>query len=473
MAKLGNRARMTVSSTGTGPVTLNLAVAGFQTFLDANLSDGDQCRYVIEDSQNQWEIGIGTLSNSSTVMARSVDESSNSGNPLNLTSAAEVFCGVTAQDLDNAAPIFTTTPPAELTLLRDGSTAVTLNAKAYDESGIPVQYNWDAWATGGTTIYDASSLPPQLASAPSINQSTGVYSLVGSSNSNNAGTINFRVKASDGVKVATNVSQLILTFYTNPDIANLAIDTGISFTTATQDSKPNEVLMNPAGNKMYILGETNQKVYEYNLSTADDVSSAVYNNVNFSVTEDAYPRGMCFADEGNRLYIVGASSDTIFQYGMTSPYDISTASYANKSFSVSSQETSPSSLRFNNDGTRVFVLGYSSDSVNQYDLSTAYDISTAVYNSVNFSVASQDNRPTGLHFNNDGTKMYVCGTTTDDLYEYSLSTAFSVSSASYNNVKSPGSNVGGNPVSIMINSDGTKLYTVASSDDTVYRYSCN
>lgn len=210
MAKLGNRARMTVSSTGTGPVTLNLAVAGFQTFLDAGLSDSDQVRYVIEDASNGWEIGIGTLSNSSTVMARSVEESSNSGNPLNLTSAAEVFCGVTASDLDNAAPIFTTTPPTELILKKDGTTAVTLNGKAYDESGIPVQYSWDSWLTGGTTIYDASSLPPQLASAPSINQSTGVYSLVGSSNSSNFGTVNFRIKASDGVKVATHVTQLFL-----------------------------------------------------------------------------------------------------------------------------------------------------------------------------------------------------------------------------------------------------------------------
>lgn len=473
MAKLGNRARMTVSSTGTGPVTLNLAVAGFQTFLDAGLSDSDQVRYVIEDASNAWEIGVGTLSNSSTVMARSVEESSNSGNLLNLTSAAEVFCGVTAKDLDNAAPIFTTTPPAELALARDGTTAVTLNAKAFDESGIPVQYNWDAWNTGGSTIYDASSLPPQLASAPSINQSTGVFSLVGSSNSSNAGSVNFRVKVSDGVKVATHVSKLNLVFYTNPDIANLSIDTGISFATTSQDATPNEVLMNPAGTKMYVLGEANRKVFEYDLSTADDVSSAVYNNVNFSVSQDTYPRGICFADDGNRLYLIGASSDSIYQYGMTTAYDLSTASYSNKSFSVSSQEGSPSALRFNNDGTKVFVVGYSGDKVYEYNLSTAYDITSASYNNVSFSVVSQDSRPTGLHFNNDGKKMYVCGTSTDDIYEFDLTTGFDLSTASYNSVKSPGTDVGGNPVSIFVNNDGTKLYTLASSNDTIYRYTSN
>lgn len=215
MAKLANRAKMTISSTGTGNITLASAVAGYQTFLDAGVSDGDVCRYIIEDNNGaDWEIGTAAVSNNSTVLVRTVEESSATNNAaLNLTSSAKVFIGVTANDLDNAAPIFTTTPPASLELSTDGSTAVTLNAKAYDEnSGIPVQYSWDAWATGGTTIYDVSSLPPQLASAPSINQSTGVFSLVGSSNTANAGAVNFRVKASDGVKVATHVSQLSLQF---------------------------------------------------------------------------------------------------------------------------------------------------------------------------------------------------------------------------------------------------------------------
>jgi len=215
MAKLANRAKMTISSTGTGNITLASAVAGYQSFLDAGVSDNDVIRYIVEDNNGaDWEIGTASVSNNSTVLVRTVEESSAANNAaLNLTSSAKVFIGVTAKDLDNAAPIFTTTPPVSLDLGTDGSTAVTLNAKAYDdESGIPIAYSWDAWASGGSTIYDSSSLPPQLASAPSINQSTGAFSLVGSSNVANAGAVNFRVKASDGVKVATHNTSLILNF---------------------------------------------------------------------------------------------------------------------------------------------------------------------------------------------------------------------------------------------------------------------
>jgi len=224
MAKLANRAKMTISSTGTGNITLASAVAGYQSFLDAGVSDGDQIRYIVEDNSGaDWEIGTAAVSNNSTVLVRTVEESSAANNAaLNLTSSAKVFIGVTAKDLDNAAPIFTTTPPSSLELANDGSTAVTLNAKAYDEGGIPISYDWDAWLNNGTTIYDAASLPPQLASAPSINQSTGVYSLIGSSNTSNAGTMNFRVKASDGVKVATHVTDLTLEFTTEIVVSTTA-----------------------------------------------------------------------------------------------------------------------------------------------------------------------------------------------------------------------------------------------------------
>lgn len=51
---------------------------------------------------------------------------------------------------------------------------------------------------------------------------------------------------------------------------------------------------------------------------------------------------------------------------------------------------------------------------------TAWDVSTASYASKSFSVASQDDAPTAVAFNNDGTKMYICGATNDTIYQYSL-----------------------------------------------------
>ena len=213
MAKLANRAKMTISSTGTGNITLASAVAGYQSFLDSGVSDGDQIRYIIEDNNGaDWEIGTAAVSNNSTVLVRTVEESSAANNAaLNLTSSAKVFIGITAGDLgDNAAPFFLSSLPSGISLENDGSTAITLDGRALDDSGFPIKYAWDGW--NGTTYYDHDTLPPQLASAPTINQSTGVFSLVGTNNIANAGTFNFRIKASDGVMTSAQSTEAKLSF---------------------------------------------------------------------------------------------------------------------------------------------------------------------------------------------------------------------------------------------------------------------
>ena len=80
----------------------------------------------------------------------------------------------------------------------------------------------------------------------------------------------------------------------------------------------------------------------------------------------------------------------------------------------------------------MYVVGYAGDDVNEYNLSTAYDVSTASYVH-RYSVLANSQLAYGMSFNNDGTKMYIVNPygTSDDIDEYILSTAFDVSSASY------------------------------------------
>ena len=105
---------------------------------------------------------------------------------------------------------------------------------------------------------------------------------------------------------------------------------------------------------------------------------------------------------------------------LSSGFNLSTASYDNVSFSVASQETVTTGVVFNADGTKMYTVGYTTDNVHEYSLSTAYDISTASYDSVSFSVGSQDTSPTGIRFNADFTKMYISGNTNDTVYQYSI-----------------------------------------------------
>ena len=103
MAKLANRAKMGTSTTGTGTITLGSAKAGFLSFADAGISDGDVVRYVIEDG-DAFEIGTGTYTASGTTLSRTVSESSNSDAAIDLSGNNEVsvFIAATKDDFVNA-----------------------------------------------------------------------------------------------------------------------------------------------------------------------------------------------------------------------------------------------------------------------------------------------------------------------------------------------------------------------------------
>jgi hypothetical protein len=199
---------MTVASGGAGDITLGTAVDGYQTFADAGVLDTNVVRYTIEDGDD-WEIGTGVYTASGTTLVRTVTESSNSDAALTCSGNAIIFVTLSAADLSgNPVPRWTTTPAATLDM--SGGDSKTITGVAVDEGGFPIQYSWDGFS--GSTVYSPTSLPPQLASAPTINQSNGVVSLTASSI---AGSFVFRLRASDGVNTLTsNTTTTVTSLYT-------------------------------------------------------------------------------------------------------------------------------------------------------------------------------------------------------------------------------------------------------------------
>lgn len=117
MAKLYNLARMTTTTTGTGTITLGSAVAGYLTFAQSGVADGDVVDYAIKDG-NDSEIGTGTYTSSGTTLTRTVTKSTNSDAALNLSGAAEVFITPRAETLNDGLVSYTS---ADLTMSSAGS----------------------------------------------------------------------------------------------------------------------------------------------------------------------------------------------------------------------------------------------------------------------------------------------------------------------------------------------------------------
>ena len=241
-----------------------------------------------------------------------------------------------------------------------------------------------------------------------------------------------------------------------------------NFSISAQETEPEGIAFNTDGTKMYVVGTTGDDVNEYTLSTGFDVSTATYSQ-NFDVSsQDTEPKGIAFNADGTKMFVLGDINNAAFEYQLTTGFDVSTASYTDAFYGITAQESSPQDLAFNTDGTKMFILGNTGVDVNEYTLSTGFDVSTASY-SQNFSISGQESYPRGLTFNTDGTKMFVVGNSADKVSEYTLSTGFNVSTASY----SQNFDVGAQdtvPRGIAFNASGTKMFILGSTGDDVNEY---
>ena len=245
---------------------------------------------------------------------------------------------------------------------------------------------------------------------------------------------------------------------------------GLSKSITAEESAPTGLFLSPDGLNMYVNGSTGDDVNQYTLSTAWDVSTASFVRLFSTAAQDTSPQDVFFKPDGLSMFIMGATNDTVYQYTLSSAFNISTASYASKSFSVTSQETSPLGLWFKPDGTVMYVIGSATDTAYQYNLGTAWDVSTASYASISFNVTTQDSGPAQINLNSDGTKMWILGSTGDDITEYALGTAWNISTATFVNNFYVGFEET-SPNGLFIDSTANnRVYMVGQADDTVYQY---
>ena len=241
-----------------------------------------------------------------------------------------------------------------------------------------------------------------------------------------------------------------------------------SFSVSAQETNPQGVAFNADGTKMFVIGNSSDNVNEYALTTGFDVSTASFTDAFSVAAQEIDPNGLAFNTDGTKMFVVGNTGDAVFEYALSTGFDVSTASFTD-SFSVGGQENFPTAIAFNTNGTKMFIVGTTGDSVYEYALTTGFDVSTASY-SQSFSVTAQETTPQGLAFSTDGTKMFVVGYTDDNVNKYALTTGFDVSTASFTDSFSVAAQEN-LARGLAFNTDGTKMFVVGSSGDAVYEYS--
>jgi len=238
-----------------------------------------------------------------------------------------------------------------------------------------------------------------------------------------------------------------------------------------QNLAPTDLFFNPDGTKMFTLDNVNDSVDQYTLSTAYDVSTATYDSKTYSFTvEESDAWGLSFSTDGTSMYTLGQTTKKVHQYTLGTPFDVSTAAYSSKLYDATPDNLfSLRGLHFSSDGTKMYLVSVNTDDVSQYTLGTPFDVSTASSDSKSYTF-TEDTNPQGVYFNSDGTKMYMIGSTNDSVYQYSLSVAYDVSTATYDSISKLISGEENDPQGIFFKADDSEFYIIGTTNDTVYQY---
>ena len=229
-----------------------------------------------------------------------------------------------------------------------------------------------------------------------------------------------------------------------------------------------DIEFNSDGTKMFIASYSRDTVREYALSTAFDITTMSYTRELSIAGPYSNIQGLTFNNDGTKLFAIELYGH-VAEYHLTTGYDLSTASYDSVWTGTGYYTGGFQDVNFNDDGTKMYLISYADDRIRQYTLSTGFDVSTTSSSYSSFYMGSQDGLPAGMTFSNNGTRLFVTGDGNNSIFEYSLSTAYEITTASHVGTTSVASQTT-TPESIAFNNAGTKMYVVEKTNHNVLEY---
>lgn len=242
---------------------------------------------------------------------------------------------------------------------------------------------------------------------------------------------------------------------------------GLSFDSSAQDAAQ-YLHISADGTKMYARNPSSKVIFEYSLSTAYNISTASFSG-NSGSDAGVFGTHFFISPDGQFLYSVQITPGyTVNQYTLSSPGDISTISGITNSALINNT-SNIDGLTLSLDGLHLYLAGPFS-AVDQYTLGTPWDLSTCTFTQT-MSLVGGGSETDGQAISPDGKTLIQSDHVSENIDTFTLSVPWDISTAVHAHT------LGGldPPVTvssafdITVSTDGTKLYT-GVNPGTIYEY---
>ena len=156
-----------------------------------------------------------------------------------------------------------------------------------------------------------------------------------------------------------------------------------------------------------------------------------------TTTQNDTPTGIYFSNDGSKVFVLGSRGvgdykDSIAQYSLNTAYDVSTASGSIETLIVGAGglgiSADPFGFTFNGDGSKVYVADGVDDRIYEITLGSNFDLTSSATHTgtLNTNITNGSDIPCGVTFNNDGSKLFLAGFNQQRIIYWPLGTNYDI-----------------------------------------------
>jgi sugar lactone lactonase YvrE len=240
-----------------------------------------------------------------------------------------------------------------------------------------------------------------------------------------------------------------------------------------------DLYVSPDGVNLYVVSSVNNRVTQYEMTTPYELSTLQSTSKEFYTGSFATtPNGLTFGANGSYMYVLNGGTDIIYQCNLATAWDITTAVPAAQF--TSTAEAAPLGISITANGSFIYIVGTTNDTATRIHLPTKWLISSAVSETTLVNPTGiADTGMNGVWISPRSNYLAMVGQTNQSVYLAKLATAgtmaatdrgmtFSLAGLLSNVSTSTNTTVNG--VGVNISGNGKKMYVLGDTLDIIYQF---